>query len=85
MYNTLGVKFSPNPSPNSKANPNPNPNREGNFLWGDCPDTGKNKRNEKPKRNKKQQKKEKINKTKKLSFAKLKQTFPKTRTLISSS
>ena len=43
----------PNPSPNSKANPNPNPNRGAVFFSGNCPDTGKSKRNENPKRNKK--------------------------------
>ena len=46
-------KIVPNPNSNSNDNPNPNPNRGTIFLGGNCLDTGKNKRNEKPKRNKK--------------------------------
>ena len=33
-----------NPSSNPNANPNPNFNRGRIFLGGNCPDTGKNKR-----------------------------------------
>ena len=49
----------PNPSPNSKANPNPNPNRGAVFFSGNCPDTGKSKRNENQKEIKNNRRKEK--------------------------
>ena len=51
----------PNPKTNPNANSNPNLNRGPIFLWDNCPDSGKNKRNKKQKT---------------LSFIKLKQTFP---------
>ena len=47
----LSRKIAPNPNRHSNDKPNPNPNF--NFPRGHCPDTCKNKRNEKLKRNKK--------------------------------
>ena len=46
-------KIVPNPNPNPNADPNSNANGGAIFLGDNCPDTGKNKRNEKQKRNKK--------------------------------
>ena len=52
------------------------PTRGWQFSFGgNCPDTGKNKRNKKPKRNKKQKNKEKINKTNNGKFYQIKKTF----------
>ena len=63
-------KIAPNPNPN--ANPNSNANRGAIFLEGNCPDTGKNKRNGKQKRNKK---KGKRNKTEDAKFYQMKTNF----------
>ena len=63
-------KIAPNPDPN--ANPNSDPNQGAIFLEGNCPDTGKNKRNEKQKRNKK---KGKRNKTEDAKFYQMKTNF----------
>ena len=65
-------KITPNPNPNPNANANSNRNRGAIFLEGNCPDTVKNKRNEKQKRN---EKKGKRNKTEDAKFYQMKTNF----------